>query len=189
MPLSWNEIKTRAAAFVHDWQGAARERAEAQSFWNAFLHVFGVHRRRVASFEANVEKVGGRTGFIDLLWPGVLAAEHKSRGKDLTNALFAGKPPKPRKPRPPARATAPNPLFICSPPSDAYIGVCLKTLRGHPRSTSSLRSGRCLDVAAATDEGGHARGVCLGRRTIAHTPCCEAPRLALARPADFSDRT
>ncbi len=87
MPLSWNEIKTRAAAFVHDWQGAARERAEAQSFWNAFLHVFGVHRRRVASFEANVEKVGGRTGFIDLLWPGVLAAEHKSRGKDLDAAL------------------------------------------------------------------------------------------------------
>ena len=86
MPLSWNEIKTRAAAFVHEWNDATHERAEAQTFWNDFLHVFGVNRRRVAAFEAAVEKTGGTTGFIDLFWPGVLIAEHKSRGKDLNRA-------------------------------------------------------------------------------------------------------
>jgi hypothetical protein len=51
MPLSWNEIKSRAIAFSKDWSGEASERAESQSFWNAFFHVFGIERRRVASFE------------------------------------------------------------------------------------------------------------------------------------------
>ena len=85
-PLTWNEIKTRAAAFVHEWRGETREHAEAKSFWDAF-HVFGVHRRRVASFEEAVKKAGGHQGFIDLFWPGVLIAEHKSRGKDLDRAF------------------------------------------------------------------------------------------------------
>ncbi len=86
MPLSWNEIKTRAARFVHDWQGAHYERGEAQTFWNQFFDVFGVSRRRLAAFEQAVKKHGGRQGFIDLLWPGVLLVEHKSRGEDLAAA-------------------------------------------------------------------------------------------------------
>lgn len=32
MPLSWNEIKTRAIAFSKEWQGEASEDAEAKSF-------------------------------------------------------------------------------------------------------------------------------------------------------------
>jgi hypothetical protein len=32
MPLSWNEIKTRALAFSREWAGEKSERAEAQSF-------------------------------------------------------------------------------------------------------------------------------------------------------------
>jgi hypothetical protein len=87
MPLSWNEIKTRGAAFVNDWKDASDERAEAQTFWNEFLNVFGISRRRVASFEEFVRKREGDSGFIDLFWPGVLVAEHKSRGKDLDAAF------------------------------------------------------------------------------------------------------
>ncbi len=85
-PLTWNEIKTRAAAFVHEWRGEEREHAEAKTFWDQFLGVFGVNRRRVATFEEAVKKAGRGQGFIDLFWPGVLLAEHKSRGKDLDKA-------------------------------------------------------------------------------------------------------
>jgi hypothetical protein len=72
MPLSLNEIKDRALAFSHEWAGAKAERAEAQTFWNEFFNVFGISRRRVASFEEPVrrahsqfEKKGGGGGFID----------------------------------------------------------------------------------------------------------------------------
>ena len=53
---NWSEIKSRAIAFANEWQGEASERAEAQSFWNEFFQIFGVHRRRVAAYEAAVKK-------------------------------------------------------------------------------------------------------------------------------------
>ncbi len=87
MPLSWNEIRDRAVAFVREWEGESSEDAEAKSFWDAFFQVFGVNRRRLASFEHNVKKASGAQGFIDLFWPGMLIAEHKSRGKNLDSAL------------------------------------------------------------------------------------------------------
>ncbi|QHS08799.1 class I SAM-dependent DNA methyltransferase [Sinimarinibacterium sp. NLF-5-8] len=86
MPLSWNEIKDRALAFSREWQHAESEDADAKSFWDAFFNIFGVSRRRVASFERKVKKLDGRDGFIDLLWKGVVLIEHKSRGKDLDRA-------------------------------------------------------------------------------------------------------
>ena len=86
MPLTWNEIRTRAASFVHEWRDESREHAEANTFWNQFLDVFGVSRRRVATFEEAVKKRDGGQGFIDLFWPGVMLAEHKSRGKSLDDA-------------------------------------------------------------------------------------------------------
>jgi len=49
MPLSWNEIRDRAMAFTREWSEECSEDAEAKSFWDAFFHVFGIHRRRVAS--------------------------------------------------------------------------------------------------------------------------------------------
>lgn len=87
MPLSWNEIRDRAVAFVREWEQEFSEDAEAKSFWDAFFQVFGVNRRRLASFEHNVKKAGGKQGFIDLFWPGMLIAEHKSRGKNLDSAF------------------------------------------------------------------------------------------------------
>jgi len=86
MPLSWNEIKTRALAFSKEWQDETSEKAEAKSFWDDYFNVFGISRRRVASFEEPVKKLGDKQGFIDLFWKGVLVVEHKSRGKNLDKA-------------------------------------------------------------------------------------------------------
>lgn len=87
MPLSWNEIKDRALRFSREWAQESSEDAEAKSFWDGFFHIFGISRRRVATFERKVKKLDGRDGFIDLLWRGVLLIEHKSRGKDLDRAV------------------------------------------------------------------------------------------------------
>lgn len=52
MRLSWNEIRARAAKLAQEWEGASCEKGEAQNFYNDFFDVFGVTRRRVASFES-----------------------------------------------------------------------------------------------------------------------------------------
>ena len=86
MPLSWNEIKSRTITFVKEWENETSEKAEAQTFQNEFLNIFGISRRRVASFEKKVKKSDG-TGFIDLFWKGMLMIEMKSIGKDLSKAF------------------------------------------------------------------------------------------------------
>ena len=86
MPLSWNEIKSRALAFSKEWQQESSEDAEAKTFWDGFFNVFGITRKRVASFEEPVKKLGDKDGYIDLFWKGVLIVEHKSRGKSLDKA-------------------------------------------------------------------------------------------------------
>ncbi|MCW3105957.1 MAG: hypothetical protein JWQ09_463 [Segetibacter sp.] len=117
MPLSWNEIKSRALQFTQEWKDEVSEDAEAKSFWDDFFNVFGISRRRVATFEQAVnltpnpspeaegkapvagfppspsERAGVRSkqGFIDLLWKGVILIEHKSRGKDLEKAYKQAK--------------------------------------------------------------------------------------------------
>ncbi len=91
MPLSWNEIKGRATAFSKEWENEVSEDAEAKSFWDDFFNVFGIGRRRVATFEQQVKKIDQKTGFIDLLWKGVILVEHKSRGRDLDKAYQQAK--------------------------------------------------------------------------------------------------
>lgn len=86
MALSWNEIKTRAISFSKEWETEKREHAESQSFWNDFFNIFGISRKRVASFEEPVKKLGDKRGRIDLFWKGTLLVEHKSKGKDLDKA-------------------------------------------------------------------------------------------------------
>ena len=86
MRLSWNEIRVRAAAFADEWKDARYEKGETHSFYNDFFEVFGVKRRRVASFEEPVRLLGQKRGFIDLFWKGVLLVEQKSAGRDLTPA-------------------------------------------------------------------------------------------------------
>ena len=91
MPLSWNEIKSRAIAFQKEWEGETSEKAESQSFWNDFFNVFGISRRRVGSFEQPIKKADNKQGFIDFLWKGTILVEHKSRGKDLEKATQQAK--------------------------------------------------------------------------------------------------
>ncbi len=91
MPLSWNEIKSKALAFSKRWADASSEDSEAKPFWIDFFDIFGITDRRVATFEHTVKKLPGakaRTdGFIDLFWAGMLLVEHKSRGKNLDEAM------------------------------------------------------------------------------------------------------
>ncbi|KXH82072.1 DNA methyltransferase [Sporosarcina sp. HYO08] len=89
--LSWNEIRARAIKFSKEWENETSEHAEAKSFWDDFFNVFGISRRRVATFEKSVKKTGGEQGFVDLLWKGVLLVEHKSKGKDLEKAYRQAK--------------------------------------------------------------------------------------------------
>ncbi len=97
MPLSWNEIKSRAVVFTNEWKDEVSEDAEAKSFWDDFFEVFGISRRRVATFEQQVslsspslsEKGGMRSGFIDLLWKGIILIEHKSRGESKGEGAIA----------------------------------------------------------------------------------------------------
>ena len=90
MPLFWNEIKDRALAFSKEWADAKDDKSEAQRFWIAFFDIFGLTKQRVFAFEHAITRQGaaykGNRGWIDLLWPGVLLVEHKSRGKDLDKA-------------------------------------------------------------------------------------------------------
>lgn len=86
MPLSWNEIRARATTFATEWKDTESEDADAKTFWDAFFEVFGVARRKVASFEMRVHKLGTAQGKIDLLWKGTMLIEHKSLGRDLGKA-------------------------------------------------------------------------------------------------------
>ncbi|MFJ6228610.1 class I SAM-dependent DNA methyltransferase [Pseudarthrobacter sp. NPDC092184] len=88
--LSRNEVRRRAQKFATRWKGTKYEKGESQSFWNDFLTVFGIDRKRVnASFEHAVTKSStNKIGFIDMFWPGILLVEQKSEGKDLDKATF-----------------------------------------------------------------------------------------------------
>ena len=86
MPLSWNEIKSRALAFSKHWADACNEDSEGKPFLLAFFEIFGITNKRIASFEHAVKKYGGGAGYVDLFWPGILLVEMKSRGKNLDRA-------------------------------------------------------------------------------------------------------
>ena len=86
MPLSWNEIKDRALNFSKEWAGTSNEEADAQPFLVEFFNVFGISRKRVATFEHRVKRLDQSEGYIDLLWKGMILIEMKSRGKNLDKA-------------------------------------------------------------------------------------------------------
>lgn len=86
MPLSWNEIRARAARFSVEWKDAHYEKGQSQTFYNELFEVFGRRRRDVAIYEEKVKKLNDKQGFIDLFWPGHLLVEQKSAGRDLAAA-------------------------------------------------------------------------------------------------------
>ena len=86
MRLSWNKVRSRAAAFAREWENAHYEKGETQSFYDSFFRIFGVKRQSVARYEQHVKKLDNSSGFIDLFWPGVLIVEQKSAGLNLAKA-------------------------------------------------------------------------------------------------------
>lgn len=91
MSLNWNEIKDRAVAFSKEWENESREEAEAKSFLTEFFNVFGINRRKFATFEHRVKKLNDKDGYIDLLWKANILVEMKSRGQDLEKAYRQAK--------------------------------------------------------------------------------------------------
>ncbi len=86
MRLGWDEIARRAKAFSEEFRDETRERAETQTFYNAFFEIFGIKRRQVAIYEKRVDLLRQKHGFIDLFWPGTLLIEQKSSRLDLDRA-------------------------------------------------------------------------------------------------------
>lgn len=88
---NWQKIRDNALEFQVRWADASDERAEAQVFLYEFLRVFGVDQRRVATFETRVHPVTDTIGYIDMLWPGRILVEMKSRGRSLDRAYAQAK--------------------------------------------------------------------------------------------------
>jgi hypothetical protein len=91
MLLTWEQIADNAIVFSKRWADAKNERAEAQLFLHELLGVFGVDSKRVATFEKKIHPDTDLNGFIDLLWPGRILIEMKSRGKSLDRAYIQAK--------------------------------------------------------------------------------------------------
>jgi hypothetical protein len=91
MALSWNEIKERAVTFSNEWKDTISEDAEAKPFLVEFFNVFGISRKKIATFEHKVKKLNDADGYIDLLWKGTVLVEMKSKGKDLDKAFQQAK--------------------------------------------------------------------------------------------------
>ena len=85
--LTNNEIRVRAADFARKYKNVTYEKGESQSFYNDLFYVFGVQRHTVAMFEVFVKDCNNESGYIDLFWPKVLIAEHKSAGEDMDGAI------------------------------------------------------------------------------------------------------
>jgi len=69
MPISLNEIRTRASIFAQSWADAFDEDAEAKSFWDDFFRVFGQERRQVAMFEKFVKKLNDNKALLTYFGP------------------------------------------------------------------------------------------------------------------------
>ncbi|MCX7307082.1 MAG: hypothetical protein NTZ72_03685 [Afipia sp.] len=86
MHLDWNDIRARAGKFAEEWKDAHYERGDTQTFYNEFFQLFGLTRRRLASFEYGVKLPDNKRGYLDLFWKGKLLIEQKSKGRDLIPA-------------------------------------------------------------------------------------------------------
>jgi hypothetical protein len=83
MPLSWNEIKSRATLLSNTLKDTTREEANAKPFLVEFINIFGISQKRVAPFEHGVKKIDDESGYIDLLRLGTLIIEMNSLSQDL----------------------------------------------------------------------------------------------------------
>lgn len=88
MRLTWAQIRDNAIVFQDRWKNAnGNERSEAQTFIYELLRdVFGIDPLRVATFEQRVHPTTDTNGYIDMLWPGRILIEMKSKGRSLDKA-------------------------------------------------------------------------------------------------------
>ncbi len=86
MKISKDAIRSKLAAFAAEWQGATREKQEAQQFWTAFCACFGLNKRGLMLYEDKRKRLNGSTGFIDCFIPSKMLVEHKSANKNLDDA-------------------------------------------------------------------------------------------------------
>lgn len=77
--LTHEQIRLNAVWFSKRYQDATYERGESQSFYNDLFAVYGIDRKGVARFEKKCEKLNQKNNLrMDLFYPNVLLAEHKS---------------------------------------------------------------------------------------------------------------
>ena len=83
------QIRVQCAKFAKKWGQSRSESSDKQSYWNDLFRAFGRNRESVAVFEkpAKTRLTPSGDGCIDVFWTGMLLVEHKSRGKDLDEAL------------------------------------------------------------------------------------------------------
>ena len=62
--LTTNEIRSRLAAFAHQWQHASSEEADEKLFTAAFLACFGIGKHQYKR-EYAVPRADGSTGYMD----------------------------------------------------------------------------------------------------------------------------
>ena len=86
MALSWDEIRDNAFKFSKKFENSTSEKSDAPAFVSGFLEVFGVDSYKVGKHEYKVKKKTVEKGYMDYLWPGVIAIEMKSAGQDLEKA-------------------------------------------------------------------------------------------------------
>ena len=85
---SKSDIRAKAVAFSARFADAHGEQRDRQTFWNEFFAIFKIDRRHVAAYELLAKRSStGNRGWIDLLYPGEMAVEHKSRGENLEAAM------------------------------------------------------------------------------------------------------
>jgi hypothetical protein len=90
-PLSWNEIKDRALKFSKEWADTQNEEADAKPFLIEFFNVFGVSRKRVATFEERVMKLDEHDGYIDLFWKGNISNRNEKSGQKPRQSFYPSK--------------------------------------------------------------------------------------------------
>jgi hypothetical protein len=52
VPISWNEIKSRALTFSRTWADAANEDSQGKPFWIDFFEIFGITALSICSGRA-----------------------------------------------------------------------------------------------------------------------------------------
>ena len=86
--LNRDQIRRNARDFAENFAETTSEKKDKDRFWIAFYEVFGIPTHQVNYFEKEAVRVSTENlGWIDLLHPGQMGVEHKSRGEDLDAAM------------------------------------------------------------------------------------------------------